>query len=88
MALSVELQKRYSLFYFIGAVAGSLSGILAFGLSQLDGRYGMGGWRWIFILEGVVRAVDKQKINELGSHIPDFLRSRHPLLHLYRRFPR
>ncbi|KAL1959898.1 hypothetical protein VTO42DRAFT_566 [Malbranchea cinnamomea] len=51
-----ELQKRYSLFYFIGAVAGSLSGILAFGLSQLDGKHGLGGWRWIFILEGVISA--------------------------------
>lgn len=53
----VEVQKRYSLFYFIGAVAGSLSGILAFGLSQMDGLRNLGGWRWIFIMEGVVSAV-------------------------------
>ncbi|KAI1917917.1 hypothetical protein LOZ61_000031 [Ophidiomyces ophidiicola] len=49
-----EVQKRYSLFYFIGAVAGSLSGILAFGLSQMNGMHGLGGWRWIFIMEGVI----------------------------------
>ncbi|WEW56246.1 hypothetical protein PRK78_001685 [Emydomyces testavorans] len=49
-----EVQKRYSLFYFIGAVAGSLSGILAFGLSQMSGMHGLGGWRWIFIMEGVI----------------------------------
>lgn len=50
----VEVQKRYSVFYIIGAVAGSLSGILAFGLSQMNGMHGLGGWRWIFIMEGVV----------------------------------
>jgi MFS family permease len=50
----VELQKRYALFYFIGAVAGSLSGILAFGLMQMDGMNGLAGWRWIYIMEGVV----------------------------------
>ncbi|EAS30930.3 phthalate transporter [Coccidioides immitis RS] len=49
-----EVHQRYSLFYFIGAVAASLSGILAFGLSQMDGMHGLGGWRWIFIMEGVI----------------------------------
>ncbi|KAE8311119.1 major facilitator superfamily domain-containing protein [Aspergillus transmontanensis] len=49
-----ELQTRYSLFYLIGAAAGSLSGILAFGLSQLDGTHNLAGWRWIFILEGII----------------------------------
>ncbi|KMQ45890.1 hypothetical protein HL42_3388 [Trichophyton rubrum] len=49
-----EVQKRYSVFYIIGAVAGSLSGILAFGLSQMEGLQGIRGWRWIFIIEGVI----------------------------------
>ncbi|EFR01062.1 hypothetical protein MGYG_04065 [Nannizzia gypsea CBS 118893] len=49
-----EVQKRYSVFYIIGAVAGSLSGILAFGLSQMEGLQGIRGWRWIFIMEGVI----------------------------------
>lgn len=51
-----DVQKRFSIFYLIGCVASALSGILAFGLMQLDGRHGLGGWRWIFILEGVVCA--------------------------------
>lgn len=50
-----DTQKRYSFFYFIGSFASALSGILAFGFMQLDGKEGLGGWRWIFILEGVVR---------------------------------
>lgn len=49
------MQKRFSVFYLIGCVASALSGILAFGLMQADGREGLEGWRWIFILEGVVR---------------------------------
>ncbi|KAM5429141.1 hypothetical protein McanCB21832_007953 [Microsporum canis] len=52
-----EVQKRYSVFYIIGAVAGSLSGILAFGISQMEGVQGIRGWRWIFIIEGVVSIV-------------------------------
>ncbi|KAL2832486.1 major facilitator superfamily domain-containing protein [Aspergillus cavernicola] len=49
-----DVQKRFSIFYLIGCVASALSGILAFGLLQLDGSHGLAGWRWIFILEGVI----------------------------------
>jgi hypothetical protein len=49
-----DVQKRFSVFYLIGCVASALSGILAFGLMQLSGTHGLSGWRWIFILEGVV----------------------------------
>ena len=53
-----DVQKRFSVFYLIGCVASALSGILAFGLMQADGREGLEGWRWIFILEGVVREMN------------------------------
>ncbi|KAJ9490197.1 hypothetical protein VN97_g3084 [Penicillium thymicola] len=49
-----DVQKRFSVFYLIGCVASALAGILAFGLMQLDGKHGLTGWRWIFILEGVI----------------------------------
>lgn len=54
LTITDDVQKRFSIFYLIGCVASALSGILAFGLMQLDGTQGLGGWRWIFILEGVV----------------------------------
>ena len=38
--------KRYSVFYLIGSLASALSGILAFGLMQMDGVAGVEGWRW------------------------------------------
>jgi MFS family permease len=45
-----QLQKRNAVFYLIGSMASALSGILAYGLMQLKGRAGLGGWRWIFIV--------------------------------------
>ncbi|KAL9625936.1 MAG: hypothetical protein Q9204_007716, partial [Flavoplaca sp. TL-2023a] len=49
-----EVGKRYSIFYLIGSVASAFGGILAFGLMQMEGISGYGGWRWIFIIEGCV----------------------------------
>ncbi|KAI9727814.1 MAG: hypothetical protein M1834_007961 [Cirrosporium novae-zelandiae] len=49
-----DMQKRYSGFYIIGCLASACSGILAFGLMQMDGLQNLAGWRWIFIMEGVI----------------------------------
>jgi MFS family permease len=38
-----ELQKRYSVFYMIGCVAGACAGILAYGLMQMDGLANLAG---------------------------------------------
>jgi MFS family permease len=45
-----ELQKRNAGFYLIGSMASGFGGILAYGIQQLDGRAGLDGWRWIFIV--------------------------------------
>ncbi|RAK96985.1 putative phthalate transporter [Aspergillus ibericus CBS 121593] len=52
-----DIQKRYSVFYLIGCVASALAGVLAFGLMQMGGIQGISGWRWIFIMEGVITGV-------------------------------
>ncbi|KAI1454011.1 MFS general substrate transporter [Annulohypoxylon moriforme] len=49
-----EVGRRYSVFYLLGCVAAACSGILAFGLIQMNGVAGIPGWRWIFIIEGVL----------------------------------
>ncbi|KAH8587437.1 retrograde regulation protein 2 [Bisporella sp. PMI_857] len=49
-----ELQKRNAVFYLIGSLASACSGILAYGIMQMDGTQGLRGWRWIFIIEGVI----------------------------------
>ncbi|ODH53318.1 hypothetical protein GX48_00514 [Paracoccidioides brasiliensis] len=49
-----EVARRYSVFYVIGSFSSAMSGILAFGLMQMEGVQGIRGWRWIFIMEGVI----------------------------------
>ncbi|KAL4966538.1 major facilitator superfamily domain-containing protein [Aspergillus stella-maris] len=52
-----ELQKRNAAFYLIGSTASGFGGILAYGLMQMDGLGGQDGWRWIFIIEGILTCV-------------------------------
>ncbi|BCS25373.1 uncharacterized protein APUU_50084A [Aspergillus puulaauensis] len=52
-----ELQKRNAAFYLIGSTASGFGGILAYGLMQMDGLGGKEGWRWIFIIEGILTCV-------------------------------
>ncbi|PNS20845.1 hypothetical protein CAC42_2776 [Sphaceloma murrayae] len=49
-----EIQVRQALFFSAASVAGAFSGLLAYGISFMDGVGGLEGWRWIFILEGMV----------------------------------
>ena len=58
-----EVGKRYAAFYLIGCVAAAFGGILAFGLMQMEGVAGYGGWRWIFIIEGIVRKCSPIRIS-------------------------
>lgn len=49
-----EIQLRQAMFFSAASIAGAFSGLLAFGISKMDGVGGLEGWRWIFILEGIV----------------------------------
>ncbi|TFK74581.1 MFS general substrate transporter [Pluteus cervinus] len=49
-----EVYKRLAAFYLMSVTIGGFSPILAYALSLLDGRQGLAGWRWIFIIEGVI----------------------------------
>ncbi|KAI8657854.1 hypothetical protein NCS57_01164800 [Fusarium keratoplasticum] len=48
-----ELQWRFNLFFSASIIAGAFSGLLAYAIAHMDGVAGYGGWRWIFILEGI-----------------------------------
>lgn len=41
-----DVGKRYAVFYMIGSLASAISGILAYGLMQMDGIANYAGWRW------------------------------------------
>jgi MFS family permease len=49
-----ELGLRFAAFWSSNAIAGCLSGPLALGLLALDGRHGLRGWQWLFLIEGVL----------------------------------
>lgn len=49
-----EVAVRNSIFYLIGTAAAGFGGILGYGLSRMNGLQGMEGWRWLFIMEGII----------------------------------
>jgi MFS family permease len=42
------------MFFTFGLLGPCFSGLLAYGIREMDGIQGREGWRWIFILEGLV----------------------------------
>jgi len=52
--LPEETQTRIALLYTSAASGGAFSGLLAFALAKMDGLRGYDGWRWIFIMEGIM----------------------------------
>ena len=49
-----EVQVRQAYFFSAASIAGAFSGLLAYGISFMNGVGGLAGWRWIFILEGIL----------------------------------
>ncbi|KAI9836808.1 MAG: hypothetical protein M1819_000973 [Sarea resinae] len=49
-----EQQYRVALFFSAASLAGAFGGILAWGIAHMKGVAGLNGWRWIFILEGIL----------------------------------
>ncbi|ETN41294.1 uncharacterized protein HMPREF1541_03229 [Cyphellophora europaea CBS 101466] len=50
-----ELGKRFSIFFTALCFAGAVSGLLAGAIvSGLEGARGMQGWRWLFLIEGIM----------------------------------
>ncbi|KAI7848882.1 major facilitator superfamily domain-containing protein [Circinella umbellata] len=48
-----EQARRIAIFFAVSTCAGAFGGVLAYGLMQLDGVQGLGGWQWIFIIEAI-----------------------------------
>lgn len=49
-----EAQKRFSVYWSSVILAGAFGGLLATGISYMEGIRGLRSWQWIFILEGIV----------------------------------
>ncbi|KAJ5910304.1 hypothetical protein N7504_004947 [Penicillium tannophilum] len=49
-----DLALRIGLFYTAASLSGAFGGLLARGLAEIAPRGGLEGWRWIFIIEGLL----------------------------------
>jgi sugar phosphate permease len=48
-----EIALRVSMFFSASAAAGMLGGLVSYGVLQLDGRAGLYGWQWLYLVEGI-----------------------------------
>lgn len=49
-----EQARRVSYLFVAAALSGAFGGLLAYGLTSLHGASGLAGWRWLFLIEGVI----------------------------------
>ncbi|OAQ97104.1 hypothetical protein LLEC1_04367 [Akanthomyces lecanii] len=67
-----ELQWRLSMLHVGNALSNAFGGLLAYGVASIHASNGYSGWRWIFIIEGLMtivaseRAVLEGRIREDG----------------------
>ncbi|KAJ5604502.1 hypothetical protein N7510_009656 [Penicillium lagena] len=55
--LREELATRISYLFIASALSGAFGGLIAFGILYMDGTAGYPGWRWLYILEGIITMV-------------------------------
>ncbi|KAH7356039.1 major facilitator superfamily domain-containing protein [Pyrenochaeta sp. MPI-SDFR-AT-0127] len=49
-----QASLRFAMFFTFGILGPCISGLLAYGIRNMHGVQGKEGWRWIFILEGIL----------------------------------
>ncbi|EJD54226.1 MFS general substrate transporter [Auricularia subglabra TFB-10046 SS5] len=52
-----SLFLRFGLFFSAATLAGAFGGLLARALNAMNGQAGLEGWRWIFIVEGILTCI-------------------------------
>lgn len=52
-----ECGLRMAIFFSAATLAGAFGGLLARGISEMNGVGGKPGWAWIFILEGLLTLI-------------------------------
>ncbi|EUC42069.1 hypothetical protein COCMIDRAFT_104518 [Bipolaris oryzae ATCC 44560] len=53
----LEQARRVSYLFVASALSGAFGGLLAYGLTNLHGARGLAGWRWLFLVEGLISIV-------------------------------
>ncbi|KAF1809799.1 MFS general substrate transporter [Eremomyces bilateralis CBS 781.70] len=76
-----QVQQRIAWFYAVNVVSNGFGNILAYGLIQMEGVGGLRGWRWIFVIEGLITVALAALGYALIVPFPDqVLKSRKPFL--------
>ncbi|ETI23680.1 hypothetical protein G647_05483 [Cladophialophora carrionii CBS 160.54] len=52
-----EIATRISILYTGNILATAFAGLIALGIFELDGKAGLEGWRWLFIIQGIATFV-------------------------------
>ncbi|KAF2006076.1 MFS general substrate transporter [Amniculicola lignicola CBS 123094] len=52
--LREELGIRVAYLFIASALSGAFGGLIAWGILYMDGVSGMPGWRWLYIIEGII----------------------------------
>ncbi|KAH6423678.1 hypothetical protein HBI59_221420 [Parastagonospora nodorum] len=52
-----ELGIRVAYLFIAIALSGAFGGLIAFGILYMDGVAGWAGWRWLYVLEGIITIV-------------------------------
>ncbi|KAF3009856.1 hypothetical protein E8E13_010577 [Curvularia kusanoi] len=52
-----QMSIRYACFFCFGVLGPCISGILAYGIRNMNGIAGLEGFRWIFIIEGLLTVI-------------------------------
>ncbi|OAK97656.1 major facilitator superfamily transporter [Phaeosphaeriaceae sp. SRC1lsM3a] len=53
----LEQARRVSYLFVASALSGAFGGLLAYGLTNLHGAQGLAGWRWLFLVEGIISMI-------------------------------
>lgn len=72
------MQLRFAMMFWVSSLAGAFSGLLAYGIRNLNGKHGISGWQWIIIVVGsfpIPLACD----HVTGANVHRGFRARHTL---------
>ncbi|KAF1354183.1 major facilitator superfamily transporter [Lizonia empirigonia] len=53
----LEQARRVSYLFVASALSGAFGGLLGYGLTNMHGVRGLAGWRWLFLVEGIISMV-------------------------------
>lgn len=64
-----QMSIRYAFFFCFGTLGPCISGVLAYGIRNLHGISGLEGFRWIFVIEGLLTILISVFV---FTSVPDF----------------